>query len=950
MTRNTKEISLIQIRSGDLAQLPKALHQAEFGLAKDQNRLFIGNAINTYLKNRTSEFPYQNLEILTECSELKDYFKYSYENNITNVNGEEKRSDYKEYLPIVVSCGVSNPIIPTNAEIKINGVSIALKENDDIGAIIDAINMVSDETHTYATMLSGTQSLTLICFISALSVEDVDASIVNDVLGFPSTYTANILMPTRKVTEKLDDFLNISDFGIRGNGQTNVCDKVFYALLEVYKNFKDSQFYRNILFPAGTYKFDAQVLDNTSSTAYYPFPLISNLMVHGEGIDRTIIEATTDFTTPLLNCVDDNLKIATSNEYGLNSSYPSNIVIEDMTFKSGSQICKLSSVSNITFNRVKFIGLGTSDLIEIVGKDEFNSTDITFNECIFEGGQRSIFVSEYAKNINITNCQFINSNGTAVEIGEDNNEHLIYGVNLSSNTFTNCFVSASSDQENSIIKLGQNAQYVSIHQSIFDREVIERTGIVLPYKDFDGKDRKNFIDTLDPKTDTKRVLRFNFAQPQWEYLNYLCNPDGKVVLTIDGKDSDITANNGLNIKQTDNGIVLNSVGEGNVVFSQENEDILELVNAKNDDKEVGYIKFNKALHLNDNKITNEHGKNNIVFETAPDTFLEIDPKTVSDTPYEKLILGHDNAIPNVAYVEKATTSSIIYRLNESNFIKDVEKNSASIPIMTFDSTTYGKNIYLKNISINVRKPFYSTYKLKSQAVDYLENYTYYNGDVVKGILTSGAKTSYGIVKMNHIAETSFHDAYQNGKITLLSDSDKEITDIKYIDIIAKDTSGQIYSLTQSYKPDFDDPLSEQLYYTANISAINNFSFNGQPFDPLSTYGEEDCLVQHQNKMFTIYKFEDKLPSTLTAVELHNPLVAMKKHNEGFNYIYDMDRLIVNGSNEHYEMGYINFADMTLYIVFANNNTEAISSLDDLTQLCPSGEAIIRIDYIKKEVN
>ena len=71
MSRNTKEVALIQHRSGNLAEMPKALHQAEIGLAKDANRLFIGNAVNTILANRT-EFPYQNLEILTEYSDLKD--------------------------------------------------------------------------------------------------------------------------------------------------------------------------------------------------------------------------------------------------------------------------------------------------------------------------------------------------------------------------------------------------------------------------------------------------------------------------------------------------------------------------------------------------------------------------------------------------------------------------------------------------------------------------------------------------------------------------------------------------------------------------------------------------------------------------------------------------------------------------------------------------------------
>ena len=52
MARNTKEISLIQIRQGNLSELPRALHQAEFGLGKDGNRLFIGNGENSILKKK----------------------------------------------------------------------------------------------------------------------------------------------------------------------------------------------------------------------------------------------------------------------------------------------------------------------------------------------------------------------------------------------------------------------------------------------------------------------------------------------------------------------------------------------------------------------------------------------------------------------------------------------------------------------------------------------------------------------------------------------------------------------------------------------------------------------------------------------------------------------------------------------------------------------------------
>lgn len=957
MTRNTKEISLIQIRTGDLANLPKALHQSEFGLAKDVNRLFIGNAINTYLANRTSDFPYQNLEVLTEFSDLKDYFKYSYENNIQTVNGEHKRSDYKEYLPIVVNCERANPIIPNNCKIKINGVEVSFLENDDLNNIIDKINEVSDETHTYATKIVGTQTLTLICFLSSLYVEDVDSqSIVNDELGFPSSFNANILMPIRKVTEKLDDFLNITDFGISGDGQTNNCDKIFHALIEVYKNFDDSQFYRNILFPAGTYNFDVKNIEGTSSYVHYPFPLISNLMVHGEGIDRTIIKAENGYTKPLLNCVDDTLNILdSSTDYGKNKNYPSNIVIEDMTFESGVEICKLSSISNVTFNRVKFKCNGNSTLVEILGEEGYESSNVTFNECIFEGGDRSIFIPEYAKNINITNCHFTKSYNKAIEIGEELGENPVYGINLSSNTFTNCFTSASSDRENVIIKLGKNAQYVSIHQSIFDKRVIEREEIdgvvILPYKDVDEPNRRNFIDTLDPSTDTKKILRFNFTQPQWEFLNYLCNANGEVVLAVDGKDEDITSTNGLNITQDENGLNIKSVGEGNVIISQHNDSDL-ILGQGTDGNSNGRVVLNKTLHVNDNKISNDNGTTNIVFQPASNTYLEIEPNSLTNTPYEQTILGHDNAIPNVAYVENAAATSILLRLNLDALKNNFNSESGSLNIITFDKETYGENVYLKNISINVKHPFYQSYKFKSKAIDYTEGHTYYRGDVVKGTNESGNEVTYGVVKNTHVASSTFYDALnvENKIVELKNDN---LSDISYIDVMATDGQNDILSLTKKYNVDYAHIENDDFVFSANISAINNFNLKPLEFDNSKIFGDANYLVKHQDKVFVVKKGEkdenENYPQIqLTALDLRDTTIATKKYSEGYNYIYDMDRTMLI-DNQPIDLSAKNFSDMTLYVTFGNANGEQVYAFDDYTQLCPSGEAIIRIDYIKKEV-
>ena len=145
MSRNTKEVALIQHRSGNLAEMPKALHQAEIGLAKDANRLFIGNAVNTILANRT-EFPYQNLEILTEYSDLRDHFRYSYENNITKAGEETDRAKLKEFMPIVITC--ENTIgegLTVGGTLSINGQNVVLTTGDTVYEVAEKINAVAEQ-------------------------------------------------------------------------------------------------------------------------------------------------------------------------------------------------------------------------------------------------------------------------------------------------------------------------------------------------------------------------------------------------------------------------------------------------------------------------------------------------------------------------------------------------------------------------------------------------------------------------------------------------------------------------------------------------------------------------------------------------------------------------------------------------------------------------------------
>ena len=102
MAKNTKQIALIQNRHGKVNELPKQLSTGEFGFADDTNQLFIGNGDHPTLKERlnSNTFPYGNVEIVTEFSDIPEIAKYSPKMNGIKVNYPIKLMGTKK-LPTV---------------------------------------------------------------------------------------------------------------------------------------------------------------------------------------------------------------------------------------------------------------------------------------------------------------------------------------------------------------------------------------------------------------------------------------------------------------------------------------------------------------------------------------------------------------------------------------------------------------------------------------------------------------------------------------------------------------------------------------------------------------------------------------------------------------------------------------------------------------------------------
>jgi hypothetical protein len=128
----------------------------------------------------------------------------------------------------------------------------------------------------------------------------------------------------RSLKSKLDDFLNVKDYGAKGDGITDDTDAIQRAIEDRWTSRSDVPDRRlmsmvNIFFPAGTYKI-------SSSIKLYP---LTSLI--GEGSNRTVIKMVQS-ADPCILRTADNLGNVGAN-IGLNSGIlPTDITVHGITF------------------------------------------------------------------------------------------------------------------------------------------------------------------------------------------------------------------------------------------------------------------------------------------------------------------------------------------------------------------------------------------------------------------------------------------------------------------------------------------------------------------------------------------------------------------------------------------------------------------------------------------
>ena len=219
-------------------------------------------------------------------------------------------------------------------------------------------------------------------------IEFTDYTFVGNVAGYAAQTGASVLSPTiRTYQQKLDDFVNVRDFGALGDGITDDTLAVNRAIQQIYKSSVspiDPRARRTIYFPGGIYLTSGPIL----------VPPYARLV--GDGMGSTIIKQTQGNST-VVNLCDSLFQIDAGIGTG-SSVYPQDIEINGMQFFNSntsitSPVCVIDSASNVKIYSSKFIGNAASgfypNLVSVLTSTA-DSKKITFDSCQLSNGGNGI--------------------------------------------------------------------------------------------------------------------------------------------------------------------------------------------------------------------------------------------------------------------------------------------------------------------------------------------------------------------------------------------------------------------------------------------------------------------------------------------------------------------------------------------------------------------------------
>jgi hypothetical protein len=229
--------------------------------------------------------------------------------------------------------------------------------------------------------------------------------------GYTSLTGTTELSPVlRSLQSKLDDVVNVRDFGAVGNGVADDTVAIQRAILQTYVSGLNNTvpgLRRTIKIPAGTYLITSPILVPPSCTLV------------GDGKHNTTLASVVG---TVFQTVDSKYQtganLGTTDPELLPPQLPEYISVNKMKFSKSanttSAVILLDSANNVLFEEVSIVGNSTvTQLVELATSADTCSA-LTFDKCVFEGGTNGIGATGTVVGIKVLNSQFKNISGSGI--------------------------------------------------------------------------------------------------------------------------------------------------------------------------------------------------------------------------------------------------------------------------------------------------------------------------------------------------------------------------------------------------------------------------------------------------------------------------------------------------------------------------------------------------------
>ena len=206
----------------------------------------------------------------------------------------------------------------------------------------------------------------------------------------------------RPFQDKIDDFVNVKDFGGSSSGNVDETAAIQRAMDELYNRkspITGQRTRRQLRFSAGTYRIDGELRIPPYVTFVGDGMDSVKLILNGPGL-RLVTSTGTDAN--LLSTIPD---------------YPQSVSIQGMTIQAQTDttLFFIDGARNIVFDNVAFVGpkikpttLGNNGSCVRINSTVVKTSSVYFNQCTFRGATYGvrIIANVDTQNIIFNNCQY----------------------------------------------------------------------------------------------------------------------------------------------------------------------------------------------------------------------------------------------------------------------------------------------------------------------------------------------------------------------------------------------------------------------------------------------------------------------------------------------------------------------------------------------------------------